>query len=74
MWEMGFSSIKLFLRGKLFASLPHALGFALVGVLVTAILFVVLARVGLPVLAAGPIAAFGGGLLQPRLYKNLKYR
>jgi hypothetical protein len=74
MWDMGFTSIKLFLRGKLFASLPHALGFALVGVLVTASAFIVLAKVGVPVLAAAPIAAFGGGLLQPRLYKKLKYR
>jgi len=74
MWEMGLSSIGLFLRGKLFASLPRAVGLAGVGLLATAALFVALVRLGLPMLAATPIAAFAGGVLQPRLYKNLKYR
>jgi hypothetical protein len=74
MWETGLTSIGLFLRGKLFASLRQALGLALVGMLLTAIVFIVLVKVGVPVLAATPVAAFGGGMLQPRLYKNLKYR
>ena len=74
MWEAGLDSIKLFLRGKLFANLHHAMGLAFVGMVATGLGFVVLAKLGIPVLAAGSIAAFGGGMLQPRLYKNLKYR
>jgi hypothetical protein len=74
MWEMGRTSIGLFVRGKLFASRRHALGLALLGLGLTALVFVVAAKLGLPVLAATPIAAFAGGMLQPRLYKNLKYR
>jgi hypothetical protein len=74
MWETGLISIGLFLRGKLFASLRQAIGLAALGFVLTAVLFIGLARLGVPVLVATPIAAFAGGMLQPRLYKNLKYR
>lgn len=74
MWETGLISIGLFLRGKLFASLRQAVGLGVLGLVLTAILFVALAKLGAPLLVATPIAAFAGGMLQPRLYKNLKYR
>jgi len=74
MWETGLISIGLFLRGKLFASLSQALGLAVLGMLLTALVFVVAIKLGAPLLVATPVVAFAGGMLQPRLYKNLKYR
>jgi hypothetical protein len=74
MWETGLISIGLFLRGKLFHSLPQALGLAGLGMAGTAVVFVVLVKLGLPLLVATPLTAFAGGMAQPRLYKNLKYR
>jgi len=74
MWETGLISIGLFLRGKLFASLRQALGLAAVGATLTALAFVVIVKLGAPLLVATAVVGFAGGMLQPRLYKNLKYR
>lgn len=74
MWELIKNSTKMFVRGKLFANHKHAFGMAALGAGVTAALFVGAAKAGMPVLAAAPVAAFLGGCLQPRLYKNLKFQ
>ena len=74
MWEAAWSSMKLFMQGKLFLNVGHVIMLAIVGIVVTAVAFVVLLEVGLPLFGAVAIAAFGGGVLQPRLFKNLKYR
>jgi hypothetical protein len=74
MWEMAKESMVMFLRGKLFADHKHAFGMMAVGTAITAALFLAASRAGVPVLASAPICAFLGGALQPRLFKNLKYR
>jgi len=74
MWEMAKTAIVGFLTGKLFAHPSKAYGLLALGIALTAVLFGVLARLGLPLVAAGAVAAFLGGVLQPRLFKNLKYR
>jgi hypothetical protein len=74
MWELAKESMVMFLRGKLFASNKHAFGMMAVGMGITAAMFLAATKLGVPILAAAPVSAFLGGGLQPRLYKNLKYR
>jgi hypothetical protein len=73
MWAMARSSIVLFFRGKLFAEPGKAIVQLLIGILVTAVLFVVLAKVGAPSWLAALVAALVGGALQPFLFRNLRY-
>jgi hypothetical protein len=73
MWAMARSSIVLFFRGKLFAEPGKAIVQLLIGILVTAVLFVVLAKVGAPSWLAALAAALVGGALQPFLFRNLRY-
>jgi hypothetical protein len=74
MWEMAITSIGLFLRGKLFANPAQVYRQIATGVLVTAAVLVALAEIGVPVWLAALIAGFGGGALQPYLFKDLRYR
>lgn len=74
MWDMARESMILFLRGKLFADPRHAFGLMAVGLGLTAAAFIGAVKLGAPLMVAAPITAFLGGALQPRLYKNLKYR
>jgi hypothetical protein len=74
MWEMAITSIGLFLRGKLFANPAHVYRQIAIGVLVTAAVLIALAEIGVPVWLAALIAGFGGGTLQPYLFKDLRYR
>jgi len=74
MWSMAITSIGLFFRGKLFANPAQVYRQIAIGVLVTAVLLFVLAVAGVPVWLAALIAGFGGGMLQPYLFKDLRYR
>jgi hypothetical protein len=74
MWEMLKVSIKGFLTGRLFASNSHDYGYLALGVAFSAALFLVLWAVGVPRDVSAGLAGFAGGVLQPRLYKNLRYR
>lgn len=74
MWELAKESMLLFLRGKLFASPRDAFGLMALGLGVTAVGFVAAVKLGAPIGIAAPVTAFLGGVLQPRLYKNLKYK
>ena len=74
MWAMAQNSIALFFRGKLFAEPRKAFLMIFVGVLVTASLLVMIAKLGAPLWMAAPVAAFVGGGLQPYLFRNLRYR
>ena len=74
MWEMAKSSIILFFRGKLFADPAKVYRQTAIGAAVTVILLVILAMLGLPVIAAAAIAGLIGGALQPYLFKDLRYR
>jgi hypothetical protein len=74
MWSMAFTSIGLFFRGKLFANPGHVYRQLAIGVLFTAIVLFALAATALPVWVAALIAGFCGGMLQPWLFKDLRYR
>ena len=75
MFEMVLSSISLFFRGKLFAEPVHAYTQLAIGIFFAATCFVLATRVaGLPYWASAAIAGFLGGALQPRLFRDLRYR
>ncbi len=74
MWDMAIASIGLFFRGKLFANVAQVYLQLAIGVVATAALLFVLTEAGIPVWIAALIAGFGGGVLQPYLFKDLRYR
>ena len=74
MWTMATGSIGLFFRGKLFADPAKVYRQLAIGVFVTAILMIVLAKFGAPLWSAAVVAGLIGGGLQPYLFKDLRYR
>jgi hypothetical protein len=74
MWEMAITSIGLFFRGKLFANPAEVYRQIAIGVVLTAVVLFSLFVVGVPVWLAALIAGFGGGVLQPYLFRDLRYR
>jgi hypothetical protein len=74
MWEMALASVKLFIAGKLFQHPVAVLRLSLLGVAITAVLAIGLRLAGLPLALAAGLAALGGGVLQPFLFRDLKYR
>ncbi len=74
MWEMVKTSIVLFLQGRLFKDAGKVMVQIVLGIVFTALVLVGLARAGVPILGAAVAAGFLGGLLQPYLFKDLKYR
>jgi len=74
MWAMAQSSITLFFQGKLFAEPAKVFRQLAIGVLATVIVLVTLAKLGVPVWVAGLIAGMVGGVLQPYLFKDLRFR
>lgn len=74
MWAMAQNSMTLFFRGKLFADPGKAYRQLAIGIVVSALLFVVIAKLGAPVWAAALVAGLAGGVLQPFLFKDLRYR
>lgn len=73
MWDMAKNSIILFFRGKLFAEPGKAMTQLAIGILITAAVFVAMAKIGAPLWLAALIAALVGGLLQPFLFRNLRF-
>lgn len=73
MWQMTQNSIALFFRGKLFADPGKVVRQLLIGIVVTAVLFVGSAEAGTPLWLAALVAALIGGGLQPYLFKDLRY-
>jgi len=74
MWETAVNSLGLFLRGKLFADPAMVYRQLAIGIAITAVLLVALAIAGAPLWAAALIAGFAGGVMQPYLFKDLRYR
>lgn len=74
MWDMALASIKLFFAGKLFQNPLAMLRQGLLGAAITAVVTVALAIAGLPIYVAAGLGALVGGVLQPFLFKDLKYR
>jgi len=73
-WEMAQSSIALFFRGRLFADPTMVARQLAIGAIVTAILLIVIAKIGAPLWLAALVAGVIGGGLQPYLFKDLRYR
>ena len=73
MWDMAKNSMILFARGKLFKNIGSVFMNSFIGILLTAIIFVGLAFVGLNIWIAAGIAGLIGGFIQPYLFKDLKY-
>lgn len=74
MWDMAKNSIVLFLQGRLFKDPQKVMIQAVLGIVFTALVLVGLATGGVPIWGAAAAAGFLGGLLQPYLFKDLKYR
>ncbi len=73
MWSMFLHSAQLFLKGKLFRDPVHVFRQSAIGVAIGVVLFVVLAKVGLPIWLAAALASLVTGAAQPYLFKDLKY-
>jgi hypothetical protein len=73
MWDMFSNSLRLFVKGKLFREPAAVFRQWLIGFAIAVLAVVVFAKVGLPTWAAVTLAAVAVGLLQPFLFKNLKY-
>lgn len=74
MWDMAKTSIILFLQGRLFQDPAKVLTQMAIAIVLTALVLVGLVSAGVPIVAAAGIAGFLGGMLQPYLFRNLKYR
>jgi hypothetical protein len=73
MFEMFINAVSLFLKGRLFRDPSHVLKQSAIGIFATVILAIGLQNLGLSILVSVSLASFGGGLLQPWLFRNLKY-
>ncbi|MGA2551942.1 MAG: hypothetical protein ABSF50_17480 [Burkholderiaceae bacterium] len=73
MWAMFLNYLRLFVKGKLFRNPREVLNRWLIGAAVALLLVIVMAKAGLPLGLAVVGSAFFAGLLQPWLFKDLKY-
>jgi hypothetical protein len=73
MFEMVKTSALLFFQGKLFQNQAEAMRQLAIGIGLTVIVFLIVAKLANIVLA-GIVAGFIGGAAQPALFKNLKFR
>jgi hypothetical protein len=75
MWEMAVTSIKLFLAGRLFQHPWLVVRKSAIGALLTGVLLIALTLLAqMPLLAAAGLTGLLGGILQPYLFRDLKYR
>jgi len=74
MWEMVKSSITLFFQGKLFQNPAMVCRQLATGVALAFVIVFGLAFAGLPMWVCAAAGGFFGGLAQPWLFKDLKYR
>jgi len=72
MFETMMGSTKLFFQGKLFKDTALAIRLLLLGALISAVVTVAAGFV-LPLWAAAIAGGLVGGLVQPRLYRDIKY-
>jgi hypothetical protein len=73
MWDLFNSSLQLLLKGKLFREPLTALRQWSIGFLASLFAMVLLVKLGMPLGVAVLLVAMAAGLLQPYLFKNLKY-
>lgn len=73
MLDLFWTSVLLFLRGKLFQNPVHVWSRVAIGIAVTALSCVALVKLVGAVWPAVIFSALVGGALQPWLFKDLKY-
>ena len=73
MWDMFSNSLRLFLKGKLFREPGAVFRQWLIGFVASLATVVILVKLGVPLWIAVAAAALAAGMLQPFLFKNLKY-
>jgi len=74
MLEMFMDSASLFVKGKLFQDYNSVFIKILIGMAITAVICIVLAKLGTGMWIATGVAALIGGAIQPYLFKDLKYK
>lgn len=74
MFDMFWNSVVLFCKGKLFQDTSKVLMLAGFGIGVGAVVLVVLVKIGLALWFSVALASLFVGALQPRLFRDLKYR
>lgn len=74
MLEMFMDSATLFMKGKLFQDYKSVFIKMLIGMIVTAVIAIILAKLGTGMWVAIGVASLIGGALQPYLFKDLKYK
>ena len=73
MWQMFFDSFRLLLKGKLFREPRAVFKQWLIGFVAALVAVVGMAAAGVPLWLTVVVAAFGTGVLQPYLFKDLKF-
>jgi hypothetical protein len=73
MWPMFTNSFRLFLKGRLFRDTKAVALRWLIGVGASLVALVALRVVGAPLWLAVAVPSVGVGLLQPYLFRDLKY-
>ena len=71
---MFLNAFKLFITGKLFREPKKVLQMSAAGIFIAAALCLIMVVAGLPLVVAIFTSSFIGGLLQPFLFKNIRYR
>ena len=74
MFDMFWNSVQLFFKGKLFQDFNKVMMLMATGAGLAAIGIVALAKVGVSLWLAVIIASLLAGAIQPRLFRDLKYR
>jgi Flp pilus assembly protein TadB len=73
MIDMFLHAVQMFVRGKLFQNPVHVLRQSVIGVVLTALVCIALVKLSGALWLAVLVSALIGGVLQPFLFKNLKY-
>jgi hypothetical protein len=73
MWPMFINSFRLFLKGKLFRDPKSVAKCWLIGFASALVAVVALRTMGAPIWLAVAVPAVAVGLLQPYLFRDLKY-
>jgi hypothetical protein len=74
MLELGWYSVKLFLKGKLIRDPLHFLQQTLIGITVGLLIFVLLAQAALPLCIPVTLSSLTTGLMMPFLLKDFKMK
>ena len=74
MLEMFMDSATLFMKGKLFQDYKSVFIKMLICMVITALIAIILVKLGSRMWVAIGVASLVGGALQPYLFKDLKYK